>query len=394
MPISVISTVGRSIITNMGKDFQGYAAEFERQPNLDLNAIATNIKDFQGEDLYRLALDNLNSKKSNAVWLRATSAEINSLMHLLDGNPPDNNDVLHFIATETPDGVLAARILADFTMDYFGRDTEIHIIEGLQVKDGTRFRRIGLRSLIKHVYANLRNAPAESNFRRIINPTGGFKGVVPYLTIIGMLEKNVEISYIYEQSPELITLAGLPISFDYNQLRDALPLMEQSKTKDMLSEKDFIAELGIGPKEVSYHPAWAFFDVEEIDGENYYALNGLGAIALGHLQIEERIPVYLSRQANETLGHTAPGSDELRNYHKILNGIHDPQLRSNNMHTVPNKANALVYKLGRQSERAFYVDNGDHVLVLELARHINATDYNIYPELLKNYGKFEKWEQA
>jgi len=390
MPISVISTVGQSIFSNLGEDIREAARSFAKE-NTKLESIRSDPTAFPGEDLYDITLKTLTARAESVEFLRKSCAELNSLVRILDGTKPDRNDVLHLIATETPDGALAARIIADFAMDYFERDTEIHIVNGLQVMDGNRFQRTGLRTLIKLLYSLLAKSHP-SVFTRIINPTGGFKGVVPYLTIIGMLEPEVQISYIYERSPELITLLGLPLTLDYQQLEPHVQLLEQLDSEGMMTETALKEALQLHDKEIVAHPIWSFVESDEIDGQRYYIINGLGEIALGHLRKVVKTPVYLSRQASERYAKTSNNSDEKRNYEKILNNIHDPLMRDSNIHTYPNGAKALVYKLGRQSERAFYLDQGEHILVLEFSRHKNETEYDVVPKSRKDYAKFELWE--
>lgn len=389
--ICVISTVGQSIFTNLSEDIREAARDFARS-EADLEAIRSDNIDFPGEALYDGVIKTLEARRDSVEFLRRSCAELNSLIRILGDSAATANDVLHLVATETSDGVLAARILADFAMMYFERDTEIHVIEGLQVVDGERFQRVGLRSLIKLLYSLLNNAPVEV-FRRVINPTGGFKGVVPYLTIVGMLEKQVEISYIYEKSPELIRLSGLPIVLDYTQLRDHVDVLARLDTTDTLEEDDLRTILHLRDRQITQHPIWPFIEYEDIDDKRYYTLSGLGQIALEHIRDVDVMPVFLSRQASERLTKSSNGSEEQRNFHKILNSIHDSLLRKNNLHVYPNGAGALVYKLGRQAERAFYFDKGDHILVAVLARHKNESEYDIVPQSAKDYGKFERWER-
>jgi len=391
MAVCVISTVGQSVITNQSQDIKEAIREFSKQ-SVDLESIRSDSSKFAGENLHSLVLNALQSRSNDLAMLRRASAEINSLTRILENVPNDQNDVLHFVASETPDGVLAARILADFCMDYFERDTEVHIVRGLQVSDGQRFRREGLRNLIRLTYSLLENAH-DSVYSRLINPTGGFKGVVPYLTIIGMLQPSVEMRYIYEQSPELITLSGLPLKLDTSKL--SVDVLRQISIKSTLSEPE-LRELLDDHRSVVDQPIWAFLDAETIGEDTVYSLNGLGEIALQELYVEQAMPVYLSQQAKARLDKASAGSEERRNYEKILSQIHDAGLRQNNMHTYANPANAYVYKLSRQNERAFYLVKQDHILVLEFAQHLPDSSYDTVPTRAQDYGQHTRWskEQA
>ena len=50
----------------------------------------------------------------------------------------------------------------------------------------------------------------------ILNPTGGYKGVIPFVTVLGMLYGKRSV-YIFEHAEQLINLPPLPFSFDNNE---------------------------------------------------------------------------------------------------------------------------------------------------------------------------------
>jgi putative CRISPR-associated protein (TIGR02619 family) len=383
----IISTVGQSVVNNQGERVKSLSRDFVKETH-DLKQIAYGDNDFPGREIYDLTLNTLRANINNREFLSASCAEINSLLRIVGDSQPDTNDELHFIASETPDGVLAARIIADFCMyDLLDRDCKIHIIEGLQVENALRFRTVGLRGLIKTIYDLLRDRDI---YRRVLNPTGGFKGVVPYLTLIGMLQKT-EIQYIYERSEEIISLSHLPILFDYSQFGSNIVETLKATDNDFIAEKDLIQRLQIQEALVD-HPAWSLFDVTQQQGENWYNLSGLGRIALEQLNVEPAQKVYLSRQAFERLQDTPQGSEAYNKFRTILNNIHNPTRRQSNMHDYPNGANAQVFKLARSSQRAFYIVEDDTVLVLELAEHRSERDYDVVPQRRKDYGQHTLWQ--
>jgi len=255
MPYCIIATVGQTVIVNSDAGARDFVRDFGHQ-DVDLKAIANNKHSFPGQNWYNIVMASLRAKADDPLLLRRASAELNHLVPTLQNQPPNRNDRLHFLASETPDGVLAARILADFCREYFERDTYVEIIEGLQVENGDRFRREGLNNLISKFFNILRDAPA-GTYQRIINPTGGFKGVVPYLTLIGMLQ-NVELSYIYEFSSEMIRLAGVPLRLDFEQMEAAYDaLLKCSDPATPLSEAELRKALGNEDQPITTHPLWS-----------------------------------------------------------------------------------------------------------------------------------------
>lgn len=53
-----------------------------------------------------------------------------------------------------------------------------------------------------------------------INITGGYKALLPYLTMIGMSLARVNVFYLFEDSPEIIMLPSYPLAFDLLEWRD------------------------------------------------------------------------------------------------------------------------------------------------------------------------------
>lgn len=388
MAICVVSTVGSSVFSNASNVIRDKARELSKLKDIDLRAVRTAARNFPGHDIYLDMLAELKAKHDEASVRRA-SAELNSISRIVQETQRNTNDSLVFLATETPDGVLAARILADFCTEYFERDTDVQIIEGLQVKDGALLRRTGLRNLIQALYASIAGKHP-GTYDRVFNPTGGFKAFVPYMTLIAMVEPAIRVTYIFDQSDELISLTRLPINLDFSRLEPIVPALVDAASKT-LTEAELRTLLSVGDGNLAEHDAWSLFEAIESQGETYYSVNGLGQIVVSHFAHQLRTPVWLSRQAYQRLNRTSDGSEEKQNYLKILGAIHDPNLRESNHHLYPNGAGATVYKLGRQKERAFYLDNDDHVLVLEFARHINETSYDVAPQDRSQYDKHHRW---
>jgi len=386
----VISTVGQSVFTNAGKVISDAAKEFGRQTDVKLGDIVDLKKqDFPGASLHRQTLAVLKAS-SDPQNLHKASAELNSLDRILAGKSPNRNDRLDFLASETPDGALAARVIADFCKEYFEREAALHLIEGLQVSDGLRFRRVGLRSLINTLYDILKEVPA-GTYTRILNTTGGFKGVVPYLTVIGMLE-GVEVSYIYEQSPELLVLSGLPLRLDYDLLKDSYEALVKCRQEGQLSRQDLIGLLKLQDQRLSDHPTWALFEVIEVDGQDLYALNGLGEIVLRHLEKSVgKSQIYLSKQAAKRWD--AMDNVQKQRFARIINQMADPVYREGDSHLHGRKGEAVIHKQPSEDERILYFEmkNGD-VLIAELALHSDGS-YDRLPDLRrKEYDTFRKWE--
>lgn len=65
----------------------------------------------------------------------------------------------------------------------------------------------------------------------ILNISGGYKAVIPVLTLVGQLY-NVPLFYTYEDSADLIEVKKLPIDFDWVLANRCLPLLVKEKLQD------------------------------------------------------------------------------------------------------------------------------------------------------------------
>ncbi|MBU1055686.1 MAG: putative CRISPR-associated protein [Proteobacteria bacterium] len=136
-----------------------------------------------------------------------TSAEIKSLVKM----GLDKNDIIILISSDTIDGKLCAESVRDFLVENkLSSETSIKIKEivGLQATDGLKFQKEGLKNLLDYL-VSLEHQDI------IFNPTGGYKSIVPYLALMGMLF-NKPVKYIHENSDDILTLTGIPIILDDN----------------------------------------------------------------------------------------------------------------------------------------------------------------------------------
>ncbi len=243
-----ICTSGTSILTKSGINFERFKNvplsrwnEFERD--------ITAVRDRVSELLARL---NLPTK------LDDTSAEIKSLVKM--GITTEDRVIL--IASDTIDGKLSAELVQTFlTEREICHEIEIKIIKGLQAIDGRLFQQEGLKNLlnflISHEHENV-----------VFNLTGGFKSVVPYLSLIGMLF-NKPVRYIHEDSEDVITLSNLPIL-----INDNLLLLLEDKLRKI--ERETSIEITEWQKGIDFNDRRFDVLIEKTEGK--VTLSGLGLI--------------------------------------------------------------------------------------------------------------------
>lgn len=395
MPICVISTTGTSVFSNASKPIQEEWKSFRQHKGVDLKAILGD-SDFEGYALYLRTIEYLRGEartEHSKETIRDASAELKSLSSII-ADPVTRSDELHFLATATPDGALAARVMGDFTREFFGvENVYVHLIEGLQVVDGKKFLRDGIRNLIAKVYDILQRAPA-GTYARVINPTSGFKGVVPYLTLIGMIEQGVQLSYIYERAEELITLERIPLQFDFDVLKEAYPALQEC-IEDFVTEQRLKELLALAPDEELYnHQAWSLFDHLVEDDVIYFSINGLGLIVLEHLRLLDRVKIYLSRQAADR--YDGLDNTQRKKFEGYFNRMKESGWVTSKRHDdYQNPGNAIAIKPGNVDERLFiYIQDDGSILIAELAFHRPDGSYDRIPQRQKDYDTFRLWEAS
>lgn len=262
---TIITVVGTSVFTNLIKD--GCNAEIAEKYDQLKNARFSEWDDYEDdidkhENTKRKGLRKLvregiecNTSPENA------SAEIESMLKI---GKLDDNITVHLLATDTILSVLAAEIIKQWFEEHhssislqFNRQQDV--IKNLQVQNLKEFKE-GLKNFIVRFYLII--GSSLNNF--ILNITGGYKAVIPYMTILGQIHK-IDICYIFEETNEVIKIPRLPLKQDdslFEKYFDVFAVLENNP----LNEKDY------------YHFVQAaenFLDFEQ-DGE--FTLNSLGYI--------------------------------------------------------------------------------------------------------------------
>jgi len=225
---TVICTVGTSIAqgTNALRATQQQDSAWEDA-----------VTDLEAQISNRLADMDLNSEPDR---IRA-SAEIHSLHRL----QLDESDTVILLATDTADGRACAHAVRGVLLRNFGLpDAQVKVVRvnGLQVRDADRLRRIGLPALVEETLKLIEDPQLRYGGEIILNPTGGFKGVVPFLTVLGMLF-SLRTVYVFEFANSLISLPPLPVSFDLRLYERALPALALVLEKGVVSEGEFFAAI-------------------------------------------------------------------------------------------------------------------------------------------------------
>jgi CRISPR/Cas system-associated protein Csm6 len=186
---------------------------------------------------YKTIFTNATNKKIDKAAIKSwgekegrfnASAELKSLSEI--AKEYDEIEV-KLLTSYTFDGYLAGEILKDIlSTDSFKKTLKIKDngvsltkIEGLVVNDTDSFQDKALNFIIAEINRTEKYLKdTKQKAKIILNITGGYKALIPFLTIIGQLKK-IDLKYIYEDSDKLISVSGdLPIHLDSELLQASL----------------------------------------------------------------------------------------------------------------------------------------------------------------------------
>lgn len=205
----VITMVGTSIFDNYKdkyKDDKNFADDVEE---------LRDKRASEFEEAIRI-IDRIKNKINK--WIEKErdreniSAEIKSLVKLKEELKDEFE--IYLLCSDTILSKVAGEIIENFitsNIDMFNaNDLKCYLIDDLQVKDRTEFSRGGMPNIIKKFYS-ISNGFWDD---LIINITGGFKATIPYLTILGQINR-CPIYYIFEATDVLIRIPHIPLDVNW-----------------------------------------------------------------------------------------------------------------------------------------------------------------------------------
>jgi len=222
--MKVITPVGTSIFTNyfdaidnkMVKGKYAFIVDQEKDTNPD------SLEQWYKDDLSLIENSVEQWAKDN---IKNASAELSSLFKLKEEY--DQLDVF-LIATDTIFSPIAACILGNIAQDIDNINiTRTDIVSGLQVTNPDKYKSIGVPNLIEKLDDIIGDKPKEA----ILNITGGFKSVIPFIAIYGQI-KPVRTCYLYEDAEELIWMPEIPIYFDFSDVEDYFTAFEAARKEE------------------------------------------------------------------------------------------------------------------------------------------------------------------
>lgn len=210
------------------------------------------------------------------------SAEIHSLASI----GINSEDRVLLLASATEGGLACAFAVAAYLERHWpGIFVAAEQIPGLQVNDAAQFRREGVVHFTRRCLEEVNNYGAENV---TLNPTGGFKALVPYTVLIGML-KRVPCRYVFEQSDALLELPPLPVDFDRAPFEAYRELFERIEREAAVSTTDWETTVPHDERRV-------LEPLIEREGE-LVTLSGFGLLFLDEVRAPTECVPFLSQRA-------------------------------------------------------------------------------------------------
>ncbi len=215
---------------------------------------------------------------------RHLSAEIHSLARMA----VSPKDTVVLFASETLDGQICAEAVAVY-LQAQGLEVRMEVISGLQVEDARRFSRVGV---VEYLRKAMQYIDSYGAGQCVLNPTGGFKALVPYAVLLGML-RRAPCRYIFEFSKQLIDLPPLPVDFSRSALESVRPVLEEITRECSMPVARFESLLDWNRRQ----ELAMLFEREQDD----ITLSAVGFLVLEDLQKPTAKTVFLSQEAMKGL---------------------------------------------------------------------------------------------
>lgn len=210
------------------------------------------------------------------------SAEIHSLVRI----GITHKDRIILLASSTDDGYCCALAVEKYLkLHWDGIYVKTEQVRGLQVNDAELFRTTGVVEFVRLILKEVAHYDP-SNI--ILNPTGGFKALVPYTVLVGML-KGIKCDYIFEQSTTLLELPPLPVEFKRSQFEAYRTLFEEIERETAISQDKWEGQVPYVER------AWFDSLVEFSNGQ--VTLSAVGFLFLDEIRKPSILVPFLSRRA-------------------------------------------------------------------------------------------------
>ncbi len=367
---TIITTVGTSVFTNLTKDGENdeIKKRFEQLKQKRYSEWATFESRSINDRGSRLGLKTLvqNAIKAN----QKASAEIESILKIAK----DEKVNIHLLATDTVLSVLAAQIIVEWEwLDgkqkiTFNPTYEQDVIKDLQVENLMDFKK-GLRNLVERFYKIYGTNPNPKDY--ILNITGGYKGIIPFMTLLGQMTK-IDINYKFEETGSLIEIPRLPIKRDDELFDEHFEVFQEIEEEVEIEGSKYYAFV-----------QKAESCLETFNNGKTYTLNALGLVFWEDYKNE-----YFNFYCSDDVWSTIQKQNDISRI--LATKLYDKKQRISK--NKVEREHKTMFKDGNNDNRIYYFEKGQTVYIYKTfenhAKHeiFLKTPFNndIKQEIIKN----------
>mgnify|MGYP001945799929 CR=1 FL=1 len=284
------------------------------------------------------------------------SAETHSLYRI----GVSEGDYAAFLTSDTLDGILCGKILTGICKRKWKMEASYHVVKGLQVRDADMFRKEGVNHLVDQIMHLLDKYPS-SSYKVVLNPTGGYKAIVPYITLMGLIE-GIPVKYIYEQSKVLMELPVAPISFNLDTIKDLGPVAADLAT-DYITTDQFCEMMGAN----LYYLQQKFRDILYFE-DGHVTLSALARLLYLRFLYKEGQQIELSKTVRKKLQQFPTWKNK---FESLFEKMRNPLYRQAHIHNEvqSSRVDLDCFKQGNVAERIFYFVEGEKVYICDIFLH-------------------------
>lgn len=247
--LRIITTVGLSLFSNLDNEYdeciRGILSSLKKEIGDAWERYGGNYA--EGSDFEIPSIRAFFAKIGFRSYFSDAecSAETATLERIIKEIGCEDDYEVYLLCTDTVLSLLAAELLATYNPLLRGKtkvlkgDGDVEeviegkMINGLSIYNAKRFKTEGLKNLVAEIRRIWKTRfDGESGKHRIIlNASGGYKGVLPFLTLISQLYE-FPIYYKYQDdeddiTQELIKIDPIPFGFDWGLIYEVAPYLDQ-----------------------------------------------------------------------------------------------------------------------------------------------------------------------
>lgn len=213
--MKIITTVGTSLITNKSG----------RHDWLELDNEEFSLTLFEeGNYFFRSEIKPKEAKLDKDVENVNSCAELASLAKI----DPEGKAEIHLLCTETMTSYMCGRVL----QKHLGKWAKLHYIADLRIDDPDKFETTGFLNLIEKV----KEITEGDDNKTILNISGGYKILIPPMTLIAQLEK-MSLHYLHEDTEKCIEIGNLPLNFDWEVIEEFVVYLHNENKRNNASSE-------------------------------------------------------------------------------------------------------------------------------------------------------------